>query len=198
MKQKKVGLMAAMLVVALFAVQCTVSVTPTTAPTTDVPMPTMQMPEASGESLFTYVTETSPYNEWGTWPTDAYNDFSGLLTSGAPHGGIVRVFVNDVALAAAEDFTGQLPAGSIVLKENYTGTMLDEPGELDALTIMYKVEGYNPDAGDWYWLKVSGDGEIAAEGKVAGCIGCHGQEGQKDYILRYGFGGEPAITSLGQ
>jgi len=25
-------------------------------------------------------------------------------------------------------------------------------------TVMYKVEGYNPDAGDWFWVKYSPQG----------------------------------------
>lgn len=208
MNQNRLSLMALLVIVALFTVQCTSSAvpTPTSPPPADTPVPPTPVPEpeeaalpkATGVSLFTYVTDTSAYSEWGTWPADDFNDFSGLLTSGAPHGGIVRIFVNDVALAAAEDFTGELPLGSIILKENYTGTMVDEPGDLDALTIMYKVEGYNPDQGDWYWLKVLADGTIAAEGKVAGCIGCHGQANNKDYVLRYGFGEEPAVRSQGQ
>jgi hypothetical protein len=146
------------------------------------------------------VLDASPYQEWGTWPTDEWNDFTQFLKSGEPHGNVVRIFVNDVALeaAAAEDFGGILPAGSIVLKENYMGADPEDPGELAALTIMYKVEGFNPEANDWFWVEAAGDGSaIDLEGAVAGCIGCHSQPNNADYLLRYAFGEEPAVPGLG-
>lgn len=153
-------------------------------------------PDASGQALFDYVTKTNDYTTWGTWPDDA---LKGYLDSGAPHGGVVRIFVNDVALTEATNFDGALPANSIIVKENFTGSAPAEPGMLDALTVMYKVDGYAPESGDWFWLKAKPDGTIDAEGKVAGCIGCHGGvEGHKDYVLRYGFGGEPAVASADQ
>ena len=45
---------------------------------------------------------------------------------------------------------------------------------LGAVTVMYRVNGYDPDAGDWFWAKYKADGSIAKAGKVAGCIGCIG------------------------
>jgi hypothetical protein len=95
--------------------------------------------------------------------------------------------VSDRALAAIarDDFDGILPPGSIVVKENYMGTV-EEPGDLAAITIMYKVDGFNPEANDWFWVKAPGDGSaVDAEGAVEGCISCHGQEGNSDYLLRY-------------
>jgi len=152
------------------------------------------MPGADGAALLDYVLNQNPYTEWGSWTPDRWNDYGGYLESGAPHGNTVRIFVNDVALdaAAADDFDGTLPAGSIVVKENFGGTV-DEPGDVAALTIMYKVEGFNPEAGDWFWVKAAGDGSaIDAEGAVEGCIGCHSQDGNADYLLRSAFGEEPA------
>jgi hypothetical protein len=43
-------------------------------------------------------------------------------------------------------FDGELPPGSILLKENCTGTEPSEPGDLHALTIFYKVEGVELEA----------------------------------------------------
>ena len=48
---------------------------------------------------------------------------------------------------------------------------------------MYKVEGYNPEGGDWFWLKYTPDGRIEKEGKVAGCIGCHAAAQGNDWLL---------------
>ncbi len=164
----------------------------------DTPLPAQTVaqdgPAADGQALLTYILEENPYTEWGTWNADRWSDFGGLLESSEPHGNTVRIYVNEVALeaAAADDFDGTLPYGSIIVKENWTGTV-EEPGDLDALTVMYKVEGFNPDAGDWFWLKSAGDGSaIDAEGAVEGCISCHGQDGNADYLLRYAFGEEPA------
>lgn len=152
------------------------------------------MPAADGAALLDYILMQNPYTTWGSWTPDRWSDFGGYLESGAPHGATVRIFVNDVAVEAAEseDFSGTLPYGTIVVKENFGGTV-DEPGDVAALTVMYKVEGYNPAGGDWFWLKTPGDGSaIDAEGMVEGCIGCHSQEGNADYQLRYAFGEQPA------
>lgn len=151
-------------------------------------------PAAEGQAVLDYVLNDNPYTGWGTWP-DPNNQ--GFLQSAEPHGNVVRIFVNDVALSAANNFTGELPANSIIVKENFTGSDPATPGDLDALTVMYKVPGFAPETNDWFWLKAAGDGSaIDAEGAVAGCIGCHGGvEGNKDYILRFGFGGPAAVTS---
>jgi hypothetical protein len=100
-----------------------------------------ELPEADGAALAEYVLDTAPYQEWKTRPTDDWTDFSQVLESGEPHGNAVRIFVNDVALkaAAASDFGGTLPEGSIILKENYMGSDPNNPGQLAALTIMHKV-----------------------------------------------------------
>lgn len=166
---------------------------------TATPEPESELPEAEGAVLVEYVLNTEPYEKWGTWPADEWNDFDVFLKSGEPHGSVVRIFVNNVALdaAAASDFDGTLPPGSMVLKENYMGTDPDDPGQLAALTIMYKVEGFNAEANDWFWVKAAGDGSaIDAEGAVGGCIGCHSQPNNRDYLLRFAFGEEPAVSSL--
>ncbi|MBN1200535.1 MAG: cytochrome P460 family protein, partial [Anaerolineae bacterium] len=152
-----------------------------------------ELPEADGAAVLDYILNQNPYTEWGSWPPDRWTDFGGLVPGGPPHGNTVRIFVNDIALeaAAAEEFDGLLPPGSIVVKENYNGSV-DDPGDLAALTIMYKVAGYNPDANDWFWVKAAGDGSaIDAEGAPEDCTGCHGQAGNADYMLRYAFGDEP-------
>jgi cytochrome c553 len=155
----------------------------------------LELPEANGQAVVDYILTENPYQEWGSWTPDRWTDFGDYLQSGEPHGNTVRIFVNDVArdAIAAEDFDGTLPPGSLIVKENYMGAP-EEPGDLAALTVMYKVEDFNPDANDWFWLKAPGDGSaVDAEGAVEGCINCHGQEGNADYLLRYAFGEEPAV-----
>lgn len=157
------------------------------------------LPDADAAAVMEYVNDTNPYSAWGTWPSDEWNNFNTNLVSGEPHGNVVRIYVNEIALEAADGLNNELPEGSMIVKENYVGTDPENPGELDALTIMYKVDGFNNDANDWFWVKAKPDGsQIDAEGAVDGCIGCHSQEGNQDYVLRYGFGNEPAVTSLGE
>ena len=197
MHRKAYMLISGLFGLALLLAACSSESATATSPPTATPEP--ELPEAVGAAVVEHVLHTDPYDGWGTWQGDEWNNFDAFLKSGEPHGAVVRIFANDVALeaAAAPGFGGTLPAGSIVLKENYMGTDPAEPGELAALTIMYKVEGLNPDANDWFWVKAAGDGsKIDAEGAVGGCIGCHSQPKNADFLLRYAFGKEPAITSL--
>ena len=62
-----------------------------------------------------------------------------------------------------------------------------------AITVMVKSEGFNPDAGDWYWAKYMADGTIAQmdtpkgkmalAGKAQGCIDCHSGADGDDYLF---------------
>jgi mono/diheme cytochrome c family protein len=130
------------------------------------------------------------------------DDYTGFLASESPHGATVRIFVNDRALdaIARENFSGTLPPGSLIVKEGYGGTP-DAPGDLTAITLMYKVDGFNPDANDWFWAGLSADGSaINAEGAVEMCSACHGQDGNSDYLLRFklpeGMAVEPTPVAL--
>jgi len=139
------------------------------------------------------VTQTNPYTEWGTWPDES---FKGYLPSGAPHSKVVKIFVNDIGLSVANKFPGEMPEGTIIVKDNYMGETVGDPGMLGAVTMMYKVKGYNPEGNDWFWAKIKPDGRVDAAGKPAGCIGCHlGIPGNRDAVLRWGFEGEPAVAT---
>lgn len=153
----------------------------------------MDMPAAEVEAVWEYITETNPYTEWGTWPDES---FEGYLPSGTPHTKVVKIYVNETALSVADKFPGEMPEGSIIVKDNFTGDSVDSPGELGAVTVMYKVDGFNPDGNDWWWGKIQPDGTVDAAGTPAGCIGCHlGIPDNKDGVLRWGFEAEPAVAS---
>ena len=81
-----------------------------------------------------------------------------------------------------------MPNGAIIVKENY---MPD--GQLAAITTMYKVDGFNPEANDWHWVKFLPDGSVdmdgMAQGKVPMCIGCHSGRADNDYIYTGDLGG---------
>jgi hypothetical protein len=52
-----------------------------------------------------------------------------------------------------------------------------------AVTPMYKFKGYNPEAGDWFWGKYGPDGKVMVAGKVNGCIECHEDVKDNDWIF---------------
>lgn len=149
-------------------------------------------PEPRGAAIMQHILVDDPYTEWASWPTDALNpeDYSGYLPSDDPHGSAVRIFVNGVALnaLAGAQFDGELPPGSMIVKENYAVTR-DNPAAFVALTVMVKIDGFNPAGGDWFWLKAAPDGSaIDVEGAVSGCIDCHAAS-PSDYLLRYTLSG---------
>lgn len=114
-------------------------------------------------------SEIAGYQEWDNFP-----DHQGIQPGKAPHGPLHEVFVNDVAL---DNLGVPLPAGSVIVKENYTPEK-----KLAAVTVMVKVEGYNPEAGDWYWVKYAPDGTPDKFGMPAGCINCHGANAANDWV----------------
>ena len=87
----------------------------------------------------------------------------------SPHGAFLKLYVNDVAYNAIKE-NKPMPNGAIIVKENYG----EAKGKLESVTPMYKKEGYNPAAGEWFWAKYGPEGEVMKAGKVEGCIGCHG------------------------
>jgi hypothetical protein len=143
----------------------------------------MQMPadDPTAAKLFTMITETDPFQDWARFP-----EAQGLIESAAPHGPFARVWINgpveDVVLTG---LGGNLPDGSIIVKENL-GESTSE--KADAWTIMWKVSGYDPDNNDWFWANVTPDGDVNAEGRVEGCITCHGGARENDFVFLHQFG----------
>ena len=133
-----------------------------------------EMPGPAPEALWHYLTKVSPYQEWSFWP-----DHQGMQPGRAPHGPLHKVYVNDRALNSPKP---PVQYGSIEVKENY-----NKAKELKAITVMYKVPGYNPKDGDWFWVKYTPDGKARPFGKPAGCIGCHGTRANNDFITVHEF-----------
>ncbi len=133
-----------------------------------------RMPGPNPAALWRHITKADPYEKWDQWP-----DHQGMREGNAPHGPLHRVFGNAKALGSTT-----LPAaeGSILVKENYTARR-----EMSGLTVMYKVKGYNPAAGDWFWVRYSPDGSAVTFGKPSGCISCHSLREDNDFILTHEF-----------
>jgi hypothetical protein len=130
------------------------------------------MPEASGAALWDYLQKESYQKNWKMWPGTKV-----FYPGKSPHGALLTTYVNNIALKAIQGKEGKLPDGSVVAKENYSADK-----KYLALTVMYKVKGFNPRADDWYWAKYAPDGKVDGEGKIEGCINCHAKKRNNDYI----------------
>jgi hypothetical protein len=143
-------------------------------PVEDTPAAAVQVtaPDTTAAALWSHL-ESTDYASWPMWPG------KGELYAGTePHGMLLTTYVNQMALDAITGQAGAMPAGAVVVKENY---MPDST--LAAITIMYKSEGYNPEFNDWFWVKRLADGTVEASGRVAGCQGCHAQAADNDYLI---------------
>jgi len=128
---------------------------------------------ADAEQVWTHITACNPYLGWGTWP-----GYPGIYPGKSPHGAFLKLYANGLALKAAREGK-PMPEGAIIVKENYG----KDQKTLMAITPMYKVKGYNPEAGDWFWAKYEPSGKALKSGKVKGCIDCHRTQGDKDWLF---------------
>jgi hypothetical protein len=129
-----------------------------------------KMPGPDPKELWQHITKTSDYTKWDFWP-----DHKGMLPGMEPHGSQHKVYVNDIALNSSH---APLEYGSIQVKENYNNA-----NKLMAITVMYKVKGYNPEDGDWFWVRYKPSGKAKPYGKPKGCVGCHSANASNDYIF---------------
>lgn len=132
-----------------------------------------KMPAADGKAVIEYISTTNPYQGWVLWP-----DKGKLYKGQHPHGAFLTTYLNASAAEAVKAKSGTLPAGAMVVKENYSPEK-----KLAAVTVMYRVAGYNPEGGDWFWLKYGPDGAIEKEGKAPGCIACHASVKANDWLF---------------
>jgi hypothetical protein len=125
----------------------------------------------NGASIGKLIYEEKPYTEWALWPG------KGKLSKGTePHGIYITVYVNNIALESIKRANG-MADNSIVLKENYNADK-----QLTSVTVMQKAKGYNPEGGDWFWVRFGPDSKVTAEGKVIMCLGCHTVAQNNDFI----------------
>ncbi len=135
----------------------------------------ISVPGPNAGKLYEYIVKYKPYTGWELWPK------KGKFYEGTePHGALLTTFVSDTAFHSIFEKKGMFD-GSIIVKENYTAGK-----KFVALTVMYKIEGYNPEAGDWFWAKYDPDGKVVASGKVDACINCHSKKKDNDYIFTSG------------
>ncbi len=118
------------------------------------------------------LAELDGYEDW-----DAPEGWSGLSVScDGSHGGYVRLYVNDVAAADLAADAAELSEGAILVNASFQ----DEDGTPKFVGAMRKVDGFAPDAGDWYWAHLDETGALVVAGQVAACAACHADA--PDYV----------------
>ncbi|MFQ5935909.1 MAG: cytochrome P460 family protein [Acidiferrobacterales bacterium] len=111
-----------------------------------------------------------------------------------PHGAILDTLDSTVKVGGK--------TGAVIVKRNYGGkgvskqAVANDPGKyLKAVTVMYKRNGYDPENGDWFWVKYKPDGGLhtnpkgmklagrVAKGAKKGCIACHKAAPGGDFVF---------------
>lgn len=151
-----------LLLAGLSAVPCAVSAGP-------VP----KDPDPDGAAVWDHLKSRDYARTFSLWPGKKR-----YSRGTEPHGALLTTYVNGKALEGIRAKRGTLPDGSIVLKENHTPEK-----KLEAITVMYKVRGYNPGAGDWFWAKYAPDGAVLMEGRAEMCLYCHVKMKDNDYLF---------------
>jgi hypothetical protein len=131
------------------------------------------------------------YKQWAPAPGQDGDFYSGQV----PHGALLKLYINR---SAASNVAG-LKIGSVIVLENYRTDR-----SLKSISVMYRTEGFNPAANDWYWVEYNPDGTVVKDasapqgsdtllasdssstklmGKARQCINCHNQAGGSDFAF---------------
>ena len=129
--------------------------------------------QTSGARLWQRISEEADYKSYVELP-----GHEGVRPGQSPHGRFHVVYINKVLAEALPVADRRAPVGTIIVKENLTAER-----ELDALTVLAKVDGYAPEHNDWFWAKFAPDGAVQAEGSPAGCVRCHEGMVHNDYVI---------------
>lgn len=133
------------------------------------------LPDTTATSLWLYLERVDYRDAWDLWP--GMGEFYGGPEA---HGLFLTTYVNSGALAAIEQRASSMPAGAVIVTEAFLPNRT-----LDNVAVMYKVRGYDPDHGDWFYARFQPDGEVAAAGRVQSCRECHAEG--RDYVRTGGF-----------
>ncbi len=129
--------------------------------------------EISGARLWERISSDSDYSTYSFWP-----GHEGISPGQAPHGVYHRIYINGDLLDALPIESRIAPMGTIIVKEN-----MNRDEEVQKITVMAKVDGYNNEGGNWFWAAYSPEGEVLAEGTPKGCVSCHVGMKSNDYII---------------
>ncbi|MEX2282826.1 MAG: cytochrome P460 family protein [Gemmatimonadota bacterium] len=130
------------------------------------------LPDTTEAGLWTYLQQSGYQQNWRMWPGK-----DRLYKGTEPHGMLLTTYVNDLAYDAITNGAATLPAGSIVIKENYMADSM-----LAAVTTMYKVQGYNAQHQDWFFAKHDPQGKAEVSGRAEMCQACHQKAPAGNYL----------------
>jgi hypothetical protein len=136
------------------------------------PVPAASLPDTTEAALWAYLRQSDYQHNWRLFPGKDQ-----LYPGTEPHGMLLTTYVNDLAFDALTNGARTLPAGAIIVKENY---MPDST--LAAITTMYRVEGYNPQHQDWFFAKHDPQGMAEVSGRAEMCQACHRAAPEGDYL----------------
>lgn len=136
-------------------------------------LPPLSKEGVSGKKLWDHINSNGSYTKLPYWP-----GHDGMYPGQAPHGTYHKIFINHTLHSSLPLSNKRVPNGSIVIKENYNANK-----KLSAITLMAKVEGFDTEHNDWYWVKYNNNGKVLAEGSPTGCINCHEPMKTNDYII---------------
>ena len=164
----------------------------TTEPVAPLPVePAAARPDTTGAAVWTHLREADYRAAWALWPGKGE-----LYPGNEPHGMLLTTYLNPTALDALNGDAAAMPAGAVIVKENY---MPDST--LAAITVMVKAPGYNPDHNYWFFSKHLPDGALdrtpegmPMEGRLTGCQSCHAARAANDYLYTGDLAAAPAAN----
>jgi len=139
-----------------------------------------------GEEKPTDVSTLMGYTSWMKVNREAITgDQTGVL--GPAHQGVEgfrEIFINKKGeRVASGENSYPYPVGTVIVKESYTNND-GMKGDLDSLTVMVKRKtGYDPDNNDWEYIMSSPGWDVAAQGRLEMCIGCHTAASDRDFVF---------------
>ena len=124
-----------------------------------------------------------------TFDTNAYfpetfaSDYA-LITncdkSGSHGGKYVKTYVTKDAEAAWKAKSYPFAESVVFVKVMHSDSKCSD---ISGYSAMKKIAaGSGGAAGDWDWQSLDADGQVTAEGQVAGCTGCHAGYEANDYV----------------
>ncbi len=149
------------------------------------------LPDATPEDVWKYIAEDNPYTEWSTFPSERIPAFAvwkdDYVTSWLT-GNVVKIYVNDVALAALDNEPRDMPNGSIIIGDVHAILADGTAGAPWLIAGFYKVEGSTARDNDWVSFQYSPDGSLVHNcastsgfGTKSECYSCH-EASENDYI----------------
>jgi hypothetical protein len=132
--------------------------------------------DSQARDLYDEAIAGDAYKSWSQFPGASPD----LNKSGQHNGDFVRSYMNDVAVAAIANFDGAFPDGTIFVKEQYS----DAEGKTKTgHTVMLKLDGFDGDHGDWYWVAYNAKGETTTHhGMAPYCYECHVAAKANDWV----------------